>query len=202
VLWVDIKNVVERSATVNTAQIVGTSVDNILVPMYDWTSLLSPFFRRFTNIKQYHHFTFSEEHQGVIKFRTMSDSPVSSFSLCINHPPADSFPDQIIPRGLSPSRQWYLYDKIREYCSQDSQDITCPLPQVPRLMSTPTPIHSPPASPRSNPPNVRVCSKCHMTGHNRRTSFIISIFFFTPLSHHINLNGSNNEALIKLMCYF
>ena len=34
--------------------------------------------------------------------------------------------------GLSPSRQWYLFESIREYCPERSKDILCPMPSVPK----------------------------------------------------------------------
>ncbi len=36
-------------------------------------------------------------------------------------------------------RQWYLHDKIREFCPVADQDITCPEPSAPRPDSTPEP---------------------------------------------------------------
>ncbi len=38
-------------------------------------------------------------------------------------------------------RQWYLYDKIREFCPVADRDVTCPLPSVP-MQAIKTPGHS------------------------------------------------------------
>ena len=46
-------------------------------------------------------------------------------------PPAD-LPVQTEPPGLDAKRQWYLYDKIREFCSEGGADITCPRPIIPK----------------------------------------------------------------------
>ena len=45
----------------------------------------------------------------------------------------DVMPPTILPKGLSNERQWYLYDKIREYCPENSKDKTCALLEVPRV---------------------------------------------------------------------
>ena len=89
--------------------------------------------------------------------------------------PSHDFPDEIQPRGLSLERQWYLYDKIREYCSHETRDLVCPHPEHPRPSATPVP--SPPPSPLP-PPGVvnilpqkrqRICGSCGEFGHNKRT---------------------------------
>lgn len=43
--------------------------------------------------------------------------------------PLDALPDEIKPSGLTLERQWYLYDKIRQFCSCNlAADLTCPKP--------------------------------------------------------------------------
>jgi len=39
------------------------------------------------------------------------------------------------PKGLAAERAWYLYKHIREHLSDDSKDITCPKPTVPKPKS-------------------------------------------------------------------
>lgn len=42
-------------------------------------------------------------------------------------------PEEVISAGLSPERQWYLYDKIREHIPNlADKDATAPLPAVER----------------------------------------------------------------------
>ncbi len=88
-------------------------------------------------------------------------------------------PDVVTPAGLSAQRQWYLYDKIREFCPESNRDVTCPLPSVPK----PTSRHGTPEIPpsrhsrsrsrsrsRSPPPKrPRRCTRCHRSGHNSRS---------------------------------
>ena len=92
-------------------------------------------------------------------------------------------PPIIEPQVMSAERQWYLYDKIRPYCSDKAKDLTCPLPSVPRPGTlVPTPVSSPrsvaPTSrvqfqlPTSTLPPVkrqRICGNCGQAGHNRRS---------------------------------
>ena len=40
-----------------------------------------------------------------------------------------SFPDEIIPDDLSVKRQWYLYNKVREFCPEEFRELVCPLPR-------------------------------------------------------------------------
>ena len=41
-------------------------------------------------------------------------------------------PQTIEPKGLDAKRQWYLYDEIRPFTAECCQDITTPLPAVPK----------------------------------------------------------------------
>jgi hypothetical protein len=73
-------------------------------------------------------------------FKQLSDSPPMKFAMLKSDsriPSPSTLPEQIFPKGLPLQRQWYLYDKIREYCSPETKDITCPLPSHPRP-STPS----------------------------------------------------------------
>ena len=38
-------------------------------------------------------------------------------------------PPVVTPEGLSSQRQWYLYNKIREFVPIEAQDLVCPLPR-------------------------------------------------------------------------
>ena len=177
----DIADVVRTSATVNSAQLVGTQEGEVLVPTYEWTSFLVPLFRRIPGIKKIHHFHF--ESSGTVQVSEWSDTAVKNIKVLRDEatlPPADMLPDLVQPRGLSPERQWYLYHKIREFCPPSARDATCPLPSVPNPSSTwTTPRGSPvPSLPSSHstspitsqpPTHQRQCGKCGQPGHNRRT---------------------------------
>ena len=83
---------------------------------------------------------------------------------------ADEFPGVITPSGLSLKRQWYLYNKLREYCHLKTQDLVCPMPATPE--QSPPPVVDIPSLVQptgGQQKTARVCGKCGEAGHNRRT---------------------------------
>ena len=177
-----IAEVVQRSGRCNEAQLVVDEKGNVVVPTYDWVSFFASRFKKLPNIKKGHHFKFSSTHPGMVYVKERIDDTSekqhnllkdgASFS-------ASELPDVITPAGLSAQRQWYLYDKIREFCPVADRDLTCPLPSVPKPCSrqgTPeppplSPSHSFSPSPPRPPPakRPRTCTLCRMEGHNSRT---------------------------------
>ena len=85
-------------------------------------------------------------------------------------PSQDDLPPLVAPQGLSAERQWYLYDKIRQFCPESCENTTCPLPVVPCLF---TPDVSPEPSATADTTifqvRHRTCGKCGQTGHNHRS---------------------------------
>lgn len=171
--------VVEKSAQCNKAQLVVDSNGEVIVPTYDWTDFLCTRFNKIPRIKQKHHFRMLSSEPGVVYTRDRADGPETKHYLLkpgITIDP-DELPDVIQPKGLQSQRQWYLYDSIREFCPEEDQDITCPLPSVPKPVSrqgTPQPPTTPPPSPPLSlappaPKRMRACSKYKETGHNART---------------------------------
>ena len=175
----DIADVVQGSAEVNSVQLVGTQDGEVLVQSYDWTGFLALFFRRITNIKKVHHFRVRKDTPGIVALQEESDSSIQEYRLLRDvavQPEVGLMPDVISPRGLPPERQWYLFEKIREYCPTECQDVTCPRPLVPHP-STPRPTPEPPSVGQTitidSTPAIttrqRVCGNCGQAGHNRRT---------------------------------
>ena len=176
----DIAAVMNDSSVVNFAQLVGTSEGEILVQSYDWTGFFSKMFRKIDGIKQYHHFSFEEEvlREGeLIVQKSCSDVPSRiKFLKNAQFVFPDILPEVVQPRGLTAERQWYLYEKIREFCPGAPKDKTCPLPSVPKPSSacnTPVPQLNMPevddgACVEVSPPTKRrrMCSKCGQLGHN------------------------------------
>ena len=171
----DIVGVVESSASVNSAQLVGTQSGETVVKTYDWAGFFAPNLKRVPQIKKLHHFVFTSTKPGIVTVRQFSDTELTELKLQKDPRWTPDYPDEIQPRGLSLERQWYLYDKIREYCSEETRDVVCPHPEHPRSSATPVP--SPPPSPLP-PPGVvnilpqkrqRICRSCGESGHNKRT---------------------------------
>ena len=118
------------------------------MPSYNWLSFFTPQFKKVTRIKQYHQFQITSTHPGVVVCKDYSDSPGTPITILKQPwtPKSTKLPPIITPSGLSPEREWYLFDKIRPFCERRYQDITCPMPSVPRPRTpctTPTlsPVH-------------------------------------------------------------
>jgi len=132
----DIAAAVEGSACVNFAQLVGKSDGTILVPTYDWSSYFSDNVIQtyLKGITKMHHFRFSATHPGAVSVHNFSDDSERKINLLKDphwRPTSTELPELIPPPGLSLERQWYLYQKIREFCPEEAKDIVCPLPPTP-----------------------------------------------------------------------
>ena len=77
----DVADVVDSSADVNVAQLVGTQNGETVVPMYDWTTFLGDHFRNVPQLKTFHHFTFSAQYPGVVVTKVLSDSAGKKFAM-------------------------------------------------------------------------------------------------------------------------
>ena len=127
----DVVRVVNKSATTNVAQLVGSQCGDVIVPIYDWSGYFedTTIKTSLKGITQMHHFHFSQSHPGKVKVRNSTTDNWRTINL-LKDPswrPTD-FPQQIIPPGLSLERQRYLYEKIREFCPAECQDLVCPQP--------------------------------------------------------------------------
>ena len=151
----DIEQVIQSSSVVNECQLVGSQTGEMIVPVRDWASFLAPHFRELTGIKKFHHFHFSTSFPGVVKLQQHSDSPEEERSLLKDpnwKPVATDLPPIIQPTGLSFERKQYLFEKIREFCWEDTRDLVCPnASQAPVPPDTPTPV-TPPS--REPPPSL------------------------------------------------
>ena len=130
----DIAAVVSESAIVNEVRLVRTEAGEVFVPTYNWISFFAPHFKKVSQIKQFHQFHIRSSSPGTIECREFSDTSTITVSLLKDawQPAATDLPPTISPSGLSSERQWYLFDKIRPFCEDKYQDITCPQPPIPR----------------------------------------------------------------------
>lgn len=128
----DLANAVEESTVsgVNVSQLCGLHDGTVLVPVYDWATFLTRYFKKFPNIKQFHHFRFQKDTPGIMYYKQFSDSPELTFLLLkrVDVLPV-SFPDEIVPSGLDMQRKTYLFRKIREFCREGTEDLVAPSPQ-------------------------------------------------------------------------
>ena len=103
-----------------------------------WSKWLEKYFRKLPGISFYQHFSMSSDNPGEVIVKKHADSPEEIYQLlkrnvkCCSLTQGD-LPREIIPEGLSPERQWYLYDNIRVHIpSPIDKDITAPLPEIER----------------------------------------------------------------------
>ena len=131
----DIARVVENSATVNHAQLVGTQDGQVIVPTYDWAQFFDHPFRQnaLKGIKAMHHLTFTDSNKGSVLVRDDINSDEREIKLIQDDnwkPNAHTLPPVIPPPGLSLERRQYLFDKTREFCLPECRDLVCPDPSL------------------------------------------------------------------------
>ena len=186
----DLVTVVNESASVNVAQPTGREDGSPIVTTYNWQEYFSTFCTKVKGIKKLHHLRFDSASPGFVYVKEKAGSTevkVSVVKVRNWSPKADELPPILSPAGLSLQRQWYLYNKIREFCPDHLKDITCPLPgelvQYSSPSRSPSPAPSPPPSPSlttstpttttntAEPPSkrARLCGLCRQPGHNTRT---------------------------------
>ena len=134
----DIADVVKQSARVNHPRLIGDYDGTIHVKSYDWSSFFESHFIQTSlkGISKMQHFRFTAEHPGFVFIRNTSDDREQKIKLLHNlswKPCKSTLPEQLVPQGLSLERQWYLYQKIREFCCDTDKDLVCPHPAIPPL---------------------------------------------------------------------
>ena len=140
--------VVNTSAKVNVAQLVGDQAGGTIVPVYSWTAMSAGHLRKLKNIKWYQHFSFQCSSPGVVTMKLPSDTEEESIVLLVDRdwePVSSSLPPLVLPNGLSDERQVYLHDVIHEYCPEEVRNRVCPMPLTPPITTT----HGPPTPPTS-----------------------------------------------------
>ena len=119
---------------VNIPQLVGDERGTVFVPMYNWQAFLIPFSKAVKGIKQYHHFSLSYQAQGVVMATTHAEGPTQILPVLVGDAGAvpNDPPSRVQSPGLSAYRQWYLFNRIHDFCTDDTKDIMCPKPTVPQ----------------------------------------------------------------------
>ncbi len=134
----ELANIVESSSTNghNVCVRVSKNTDHPVI-YRDWSSWLFQYFKPFKGISSYQHFRVERENPSILIVKKRKDSEEIKIELTkkkfpfSKDEPLEKLPEQLIPRGLSLKRQWYLYDQIRCHipCESD-KDQTCPLPKT------------------------------------------------------------------------
>ena len=177
----DLVSVVETSAEVNVAQLVGTQSGEVIVPTYNWSEYFKKTTKRIPGIKKYHHFTFRSSNPGKVFVKETVTSEENVFtSIVVDYAPSTDalpLPPIVQPAGLNNDRQWYLYNSIRLFCSTDTRDLVCPLPTSnppshphETVLPTTSGDREDCGNPSAQPPKrQRKCGICQNPGHNRAT---------------------------------
>lgn len=125
----DISDVVENSTQqgINIPQLVGDESGKVFIPVYDWVNFLLPVYTKFVGLKKQHHFLFSADQPGCMRFKRYAESNEETYRLRKKEIVA-GMPEIIQPDGLDAARKKYLYEQIREFCSDETKDLVCPCP--------------------------------------------------------------------------
>ena len=115
---------------VNITKLCGLHDGTVFIPVYDWVTHLSPFFKKTPDIKCYQQFHFSSNAPGKVFLRQYADSTEKEFTLLTNPsdiPPA-ALPPVIKPLGLTPERKSNRCKEIRAFCKYGTEDLVAPKP--------------------------------------------------------------------------
>ena len=129
----DIANTVARSSVVNVPQLVGTLDGDLFVPTYNWSEFFEDHVIKtaLKGITKFQHFRFSHLNPGVVYVKSSSAGDEREIMLLKDpswRPSKHNLPRTVVPNGLTPERQLYLYEKIREFCTDSTKDLVCPKP--------------------------------------------------------------------------
>ena len=131
----NIGTVCEESADCNIPQLVGTHDGTVMVPCYDWQKFLLVFFTKIQNITDYQHYVFLKDKPGIVNCSIrLQDKPVKCTILKKNAPPMvlGQLPDIVSPNGFSAERELYLFNEIRPFCEEGTEDLVAPTPKSKR----------------------------------------------------------------------
>lgn len=129
----DIANIVARSSIVNIPQLVGTLEGDVFVPTYNWSEFFEDHVVKtaLRGISKLQHFRFSCSTPGVVYVKSSSAGSEKKITLIKEQswkPLPSDLPEIVVPNGLTSERQLYLYEKIREFCTDSTKDLVCPRP--------------------------------------------------------------------------
>ena len=83
------------------------------------------------NYLAYSCYSFDAQRPGVVMAKEHFDAKPFAFQMLNSADLRPAIDGLIVraPPGLSMDRQKYLFKKIREFCSDEAKDITCPPPK-------------------------------------------------------------------------
>jgi hypothetical protein len=138
---------------------------------YCWNDFLSKYFTTIPNITKYHHFQFKKSRVGLALIKEFHNDDKAEVNMLLSNSELVSreMPKEITPPGLSYDRKKYLYEKIRPFCTFETADVTCPIPDArPRADGD---LEA--ALPAKNKSVQRKCSHCRQPGHTKTVKGVI-----------------------------
>lgn len=102
----DISDVVENSTQqgINIPQLVGDESGKVFIPVYDWVNFLLPVYTKFVGLKKQHHFLFSADQPGCMRFKRYAESNEETYRLRKKEIVA-GMPEIIQPDGLDAAQK-------------------------------------------------------------------------------------------------
>ena len=125
----DIAEVVRQSAVLNHPQLIGDYDGNTFVKFYDWSSVFEEYTTAIKGISRYQHFRASSSDPGFVFVQSARDEEETKINILKDfswEPSISKMPPLIVPPGLPLERQWYLHNKIREFCPDEAKDMYAP----------------------------------------------------------------------------
>ena len=145
----DLARVVNESAACNLCQLVGTQDGTTIVPSRDWAGFLSSHFAAWMVSRSTVTSALSRTIQGWSSSRRLPQRRRRRDACCGVSPSLEDKPPLVPATGLSLKQRRYLFERIQEYCHEESKDAVCPDPSL--LIHQPPEIHPVPST-------KRVCS--------------------------------------------
>ena len=98
------------------------------------------FSKKVANITDYHHFVFTSDAKSIVKCSVDCDNEPMSINILRKGKDSNDWkfqlPTIITPTGFNLERQQYLYDEIREFCKEGTEDLVALPPPHPPYQAT------------------------------------------------------------------
>ena len=109
---------VEKSASVNVAELAGLRNGTVRIQTYDWVTYLGQYFKKIPQIKTYHHFRFDKEYPGTVFCKQYWDTEEKAVNLLKskhNLPRRANFPQLSTPKVSAGSVQSIFLRKSENF---------------------------------------------------------------------------------------
>ena len=143
----DLARVVNESAACNLCQLVSTQDGTTIVPSQDWAGFLSSHFAAWMVSRSTITYALSVGPSRVVflKKTATAEEETRCLPWGVWSPSlVDKLPLVPATGALSLERRRYLFERIREYCREESKDAVCPDPSL--LIHQPPEIHPVPTT--------------------------------------------------------